>query len=106
MSKQLNPDVVRERQRATQETPLAPPPKYAVILKNDDFTPMDFDVEVLMRYFQMDVEKANQIMLTVHYQGQAVCGIFSAEIAETKVEQVTHYARQHEYPLLCEMQPV
>jgi len=73
-------------------------------LNNDDYTPMDFVIEVLMQFFNMDAEKANQLMLTVHYQGKAVCGIFTAEIAETKVMQVNQYARKHQHPLMCTME--
>ena len=83
-----------------------PPPMYKVILNNDDYTPMDFVVEVLMRFFSLDFEKANQLMLTVHYEGKAVCGIFSAEIAETKVVQVTEYAKKNQHPLMCTMERV
>lgn len=83
---------------------LEPPPLYKVMLNNDDFTPMDFVVEVLMRFFNFDFDKANQLMLTVHYQGKAVCGIYSAEIAETKVMQVTEYAKKHQHPLMCFME--
>ncbi|TPV60972.1 ATP-dependent Clp protease adapter ClpS [Aestuariibacter sp. GS-14] len=88
----------RERQRTE------PPPMYKVLLNNDDYTPMDFVVEVLMRFFRLDGEKANQVMLTVHYRGKAVCGIYTAEIAETKVMQVNQYARKHQHPLMCTME--
>ena len=80
------------------------PAMYKVIMLNDDYTPMDFVIEVLMQFFNMDAEKANQLMLTVHYQGKAVCGIFTAEIAETKVMQVNQYARKHQHPLMCTME--
>ncbi|WP_233520469.1 ATP-dependent Clp protease adapter ClpS [Flocculibacter collagenilyticus] len=83
---------------------LKPPPMYKVILNNDDYTPMDFVVEVLTRFFNMDFEKANQIMLTIHYEGKAVCGVFSSDIAETKVAQVNKYSRDHQHPLLCSME--
>ncbi len=83
---------------------LQPPPMYKVILNNDDYTPMEFVVDVLCRFFNMDGEKANQIMLTVHYQGKAVCGIYTAEIAETKVMQVNQYAQKHQHPLLCSLE--
>ena len=77
------------------------PAMYKVLLLNDDYTPMEFVVEVLCRFFNMDGEKANQVMLTVHYQGKAVCGVYTAEIAETKVMQVNQYAQKHQHPLLC-----
>lgn len=80
------------------------PPLYKVILLNDDFTPMEFVVEVLERFFGMDRDKATQIMLHVHTRGKGVCGVFSYEIAETKVAQVNDYSQQHQYPLLCTME--
>ena len=67
---------------------LKPPSMYKVIINNDDYTPMDFVIEVLMRFFKMDQERATDTMLQVHYKGKAVCGVYSAEIAETKVVQV------------------
>lgn len=82
-----------------------PPPMYKVMLNNDDYTPMDFVVEVLTLFFSMDAEKASQIMLTVHYEGKAVCGIYTAEIAETKVMQVNQYSRKHQHPLMCTLEP-
>ncbi len=81
-----------------------PPAMYKVILHNDDYTPMDFVIDVLTKFFNMQYEKASEIMLQVHYQGSAVCGIFTAGIAETKVHQVSEYAREHEHPLLCTME--
>lgn len=83
---------------------LQPPPKYKVILNNDDYTPMDFVVEVLIKFFRMDQERATDTMLTIHYKGRAICGVYSAEIAETKVVQVNQYAREHQHPLLCSME--
>ncbi|WP_417614717.1 ATP-dependent Clp protease adapter ClpS [Oceanisphaera sp.] len=90
--------------KEVEETALQPPPMYKVILNNDDYTPMDFVVEVLQRFFAMDEDKATQVMMAVHYQGKGVCGLFTAEIAETKVAQVNNYARLHEHPLLCSME--
>lgn len=83
---------------------LKKPPLYKVLLLNDDFTPMDFVVDVLAKYFAMQFEKAVQIMLEVHTQGKGVCGVFTRDIAETKVEQVSNYAKTHEHPLLCIME--
>lgn len=88
------------------KTELQPPPMYKVVLNNDDYTPMDFVVEVLQKFFGMDLDKATQVMLAVHYQGKGVCGLFTAEIAETKVAQVNRYARDNEHPLLCTMEQV
>lgn len=80
------------------------PPLFQVVLLNDDFTPMDFVVEVLRSFFNMDQEKAVQVMLHVHTRGKGVCGVFTREVAETKVTQVNDYARNHQHPLLCSME--
>ena len=82
------------------------PAQFQVVLLNDDYTPMEFVVMVLQTFFYMNFEKAVVTMLKVHREGRAVCGIFRKEIAETKVATVNRYARQHEYPLLCTMEPV
>ena len=83
---------------------LKPPPMYKVILLNDDYTPMEFVVQVLEYFFSMNREKATQIMLHVHRLGRGVCGIYSREVAETKVAQVNEYSRSHKHPLLCTME--
>jgi len=83
---------------------LKPPPLYKVILLNDDYTPMEFVVQVLETFFRMDREKATQVMLHVHTRGIGVCGVFTREIAETKVTQVNEYSRDHHHPLLCTME--
>jgi len=80
---------------------LKPPPMYKVVLNNDDYTPMDFVVHILETFFGMDREKATQVMLHVHTRGKGVCGIFTKEIAETKMSQVNEYSKQNEHPLLC-----
>jgi ATP-dependent Clp protease adaptor protein ClpS len=80
------------------------PPLYQVVLLNDDYTPMEFVVDVLQRIFAMDRGKATRVMLEVHTKGKGVCGVFTFEIAETKVAQVMAYARQHQHPLLCTME--
>ena len=80
------------------------PPMYKVVLLNDDYTPMEFVVDVLTRFFQMNQEKATRIMLHVHTQGKGVCGVFTRDIAETKVYQVNEYSREHQHPLLCTME--
>lgn len=96
--------VSHEKQLEAVKKKVQPPPMYKVLINNDDYTPMDFVVEVLMRFFNLDSEKANQLMLTVHYRGKAVCGLYTAEIAETKVMQVNEYARRNQHPLLCSME--
>jgi ATP-dependent Clp protease adaptor protein ClpS len=83
---------------------LARPPLYQVVLLNDDFTPMEFVVDVLEHIFGLDRTTATRVMLEVHTRGKGVCGIYTYEIAETKVAQVTTYARQHQHPLLCTME--
>lgn len=80
------------------------PPLYKVLLLNDDYTPMEFVVEVLETFFAMDREKATRVMLHVHTRGKGVCGIFSRDVAETKVAQVNDYARHRQHPLLCSME--
>ena len=80
------------------------PPMYKVILLNDDFTPMDFVIEVLRRFFNINETAAVAIMLTVHNKGAAAVGLFSFEIAETKVMQVMGFAREHAHPLQCIME--
>ena len=83
---------------------LQKPPLYRVLMLNDDYTPMEFVVQVLQLFFGMGLEKATQIMLTVHTQGSAVCGIYTRDIAETKAAQVVRFARENEHPLLCEIE--
>ena len=83
---------------------VARPPLYSVVILNDDYTPMDFVVEVLVRFFSLDVERATQIMLHVHTRGRGVCGVYSREVAESKVAQVNDYSRMNQHPLLCTME--
>ena len=83
---------------------LKQPSLYRVILMNDDYTPMEFVVEVLEVFFQLDRERATHIMLAVHTQGKGVCGVYTRDIAETKTAQVNQYSRQNEHPLLCEIE--
>ena len=80
------------------------PPMYKVLMLNDDFTPMEFVVHVLERLFQMSRAQAVEIMLTVHKKGVAVVGVFSHEVAETKVAQVMELARRQQHPLQCTME--
>ena len=82
------------------------PPLYKVMLLNDDYTPMDFVVEILEKFFSMNREKATHVMLAVHIHGKAVCGVYTRDIAETKSAQVNQYAREHQHPLLSEIEAV
>ena len=100
MAKQHQTGAVLEAQRSK----LAPPPFYTVLLLNDDFTPMDFVVLVLQKFFSMDRERAMQIMLKVHVEGRGVCGVYPRDIAATKVEQVAAFARENQHPLACVME--
>lgn len=83
---------------------LKKPSRYEVVMMNDDYTPMHFVVEVLVRFFSMTEERATQVMLAVHTEGKAVCGVFSRDVAETKVAQVNQYSAECDHPLLCELQ--
>jgi ATP-dependent Clp protease adaptor protein ClpS len=87
-----------------QEVRTKPPPLYQVLLLNDDFTPMEFVVVVLQKFFMMDLEKATQVMLRVHREGRGVCGVYTRDIAATKVELVSSFARMHQHPLQCVME--
>jgi ATP-dependent Clp protease adaptor protein ClpS len=80
------------------------PPMYRVVLLNDDYTPMDFVIEILKTFFGMNHDRATQVMLHVHTKGKGVCGVFTYEIAETKVAQVNEYSRQNEHPLKCSLE--
>ncbi len=87
-----------------QKSKVKPPPMFKVLLLNDDFTPMDFVVLVLQKFFSMTREQATQVMLKVHREGLGVCGVFPRDVAATKVEQVSSFARQHQHPLACVME--
>jgi len=118
MSKHMNERIVRCAQHgdedfsdgnlATQEAApkIKRPSMYRVVLLNDDYTPMEFVVDVLMMFFAMDQEKATQVMLAVHTQGKGVCGVFSKDVAETKSAQVNQYSRDNKHPLLSEVEVV
>jgi ATP-dependent Clp protease adaptor protein ClpS len=80
------------------------PPLYRVVLINDDYTPMEFVVNILESVFGMERTRATQVMLEVHTKGKGICGVYNFEIAETKVAQVMSIARQHQHPLLCTME--
>ena len=87
-----------------QRAKAMPPKMYKVLLLNDDYTPMEFVIVVLQRFFGMDTEQATRIMLKVHNEGRGVCGVFPRDIAATKVEQVSAFARRHQHPLACIME--
>src|SRR5690606_39279069 len=90
----------------TAKPKLKRPPLYKVMLLNDDYTPMEFVVEILETFFAMSREKATHVMLTVHIHGKAVCGVYTRDIAETKAAQVNQYAREHQHPLKCDIEAV
>ncbi len=100
MSTQYKDDVVTE----ASKTKANPPPLYKVLLLNDDFTPMDFVVEVLQHFFHMNAEKATRVMLQVHNEGRGLCGVYTKDIAATKVAQVLQHAQTHQHPLQCVME--
>jgi ATP-dependent Clp protease adaptor protein ClpS len=100
MSSQNNPTPVLEE----QEQKTSVPPMFKVYLLNDDYTPMEFVVIVLQKFFGKGREQATQIMLKVHREGRGVCGVYPKDIASTKVELVSSFARQHQHPLQCVME--
>jgi ATP-dependent Clp protease adaptor protein ClpS len=89
---------------APEKAKVVPPPLYRVVLLNDDYTPMEFVVEILKKYFGMNAETATRVMLKVHTEGKGVCGVYPKEIAETKAIQVNQHARAAEHPLLCDIE--
>jgi len=90
---------------ATRTKPKTQKPSlYKVLMLNDDYTPMEFVVLTLQRFFRMSIEDATRVMLHVHQRGVGVCGIFTYEVAETKVNQVIDFAREHQHPLQCTME--
>ncbi|MDQ0248190.1 ATP-dependent Clp protease adaptor protein ClpS [Sphingomonas kyeonggiensis] len=94
-----NPSIgLATRTRTKKPTP------YRVLMLNDDYTPMEFVVLCLQRFFRMDMEEATRVMLHVHQRGVGVCGVFSYEVAETKVSQVIDFARQNQHPLQCTLE--
>jgi ATP-dependent Clp protease adaptor protein ClpS len=107
-----NPDMMSKGSGGDEDTSILTatkpktkrPPLYKVLLLNDDFTPMEFVVHVLERFFGLSHAQAFEIMLTVHKKGVAVVGVFSHEIAETKVAQVMDFSRRHQHPLQCTME--
>lgn len=99
-------DVGVEDQTVTKpaDPELKQPAMYQVVMLNDDYTPMEFVVEVLETFFSFDRETATRLMLTVHTSGKAVCGVFTRDIAETKAAQVNQYSQENQHPLLCEVE--
>jgi ATP-dependent Clp protease adaptor protein ClpS len=100
MSQRIGEGTVVEKQASR----VKPPPMYQVVLLNDDFTPMEFVVAVLQKFFGKGREQATQIMLKVHHEGRGICGIYPRDLAASKVEQVSSYSRQHQHPLQCVME--
>ena len=100
MATRKQSDSVLEAER----TKTKPPPLFKVLLLNDDYTPMEFVVVVLQKFFGMSREQSTRIMLKVHREGVGVCGVFPRDVAATKVELVTGYAREHQHPLACVME--
>ena len=98
-TKQQNTSLL-ERERSKSKQPML----YKVLLFNDDYTTMEFVIEVLQTFFAMDSERATRVMLEVHQKGAAVCGVYPKDIAETKVTQVTAFAKHREHPLRCELE--
>lgn len=91
---------------APERAKTKPPGMYKVLLYNDDYTTMEFVIEVLQRFFAINRERAQQIMLQIHNEGSAVCGIYTRDVAETRVTQVTEFAQQHGHPLRCGMEEI
>jgi ATP-dependent Clp protease adaptor protein ClpS len=97
MSKQTDSSTLLAPERAA----IKPPGMYKVVLYNDDYTTMEFVIDVLQRFFAINNERAQQLMLQIHNAGSAICGVYTRDVAETKVAQVTEYAQQNEHPLRC-----
>ncbi|WP_322994749.1 ATP-dependent Clp protease adapter ClpS [Castellaniella sp.] len=103
------PSIIQHQRELVQENlpaRLAPPPMYQVVLLNDDYTPMDFVVRVLQQVFHKAGAEAERIMLQVHHEGRGVCGIYTRDIAATRVEAVLQMAHADQHPLQCLMEPV
>lgn len=93
-----------DTEQETAKPQLKKPPMFKVMLLNDDFTPMDFVVDILTDFFNMDEERATQVMMEVHVKGKGVCGTYTRDVAETKVLIVNNYSRAHQHPLVCAME--
>ncbi len=105
-NKEFAPGVGDDHGLAVEEVrpKIKKPPMYRVVLMNDDYTPMEFVVDVLEVFFGMDRAKATRVMLEVHTKGKGICGVFTYEIAETKVAQVCSYSEHNQHPLLCTLE--
>ncbi len=104
MSKKTDQDFDDDLAVQEAQPKLKKPPLYKVMLLNDDYTPMEFVIQILESFFGMGREKSTQVMLEVHNRGVGVCGVFSRDVAETKVAQVNDYSRENQHPLKCTMQ--
>lgn len=97
---------IKERLQAELKADIKPPPLYQVIMLNDDFTTMEFVVKVLQSIFHKNAAEAERIMLNIHYQGRGVCGVYTKDIAQTRIQRVHEWAQQEQHPLRCIMEPV
>lgn len=97
------PDTNQDHAIAVAPAKVAPPPMYQVLLLNDDYTPMDFVVDVLQKFFGKNEEEATRIMLQIHHEGRGLCGVYTRDLAATKVTLVAQYARVNQHPLQCIM---
>lgn len=104
MTKRTEHDIHDDLALQEARPQLKRPPLYKVLLLNDDYTPMEFVVHVLEKFFSMGREKATQIMLQVHTQGVGICGVYSRDVAETKVAQVNDFSHKNQHPLKCTME--
>jgi len=98
------PEITHKTDAEAAEPQLQRPPMYRVVMLNDDYTPMEFVIDVLIRFFHKSEDTANKLMLQIHHQGSAMCGIFPRDIAETKIRQVEAASRTSEHPLRCIME--
>ncbi len=104
MATRKNPDRDGSALLMPEKSKVKPPPMYKVLLLNDDYTPMDFVIVVLEKFFGLGRERATMVMLKVHREGRGICGVYPRDVAATKVEQVEDFARQHQHPLACVME--
>ena len=105
MSEILTPDIVRNPEAEADEPQLQRPPMFRVIMLNDDYTPMEFVIDMMVQFFHKSPETAGQLMLQVHNHGSAVCGIYAHDIAESKMSRVETMSRNQGHPLRCVMEP-